>query len=97
MFCRDNGLNRSHVRAVRELIENTVVAELGQDRIEDFWDGKDDADVRAVVDGVCRDFAGLHGMPETSRMGEMVDISKNLRILMMSRDFKQLHGVSVLG
>lgn len=82
---------------MRELIENTVVAEFGQDRIEDFWDGRDDADVRAVVDGVCRDFAGLHGMPETSRMGEMVDILTTLGTLIMSRNFEQLHGVSVLG
>lgn len=49
-------------------MENAAVEHLGDDRLNMLWYGEEgggvgDATTAAVVDGICRDFPGTHGMP----------------------------------
>ncbi len=52
----------NHVVAVRDLIENTVASQLGPDRIEAAFDGKDPVAYK-FIQSVCRDFPQNHDMP----------------------------------
>ena len=58
-FCAEHGFDTTHVRAVRELVENAVHEALGADRIAAGMQGED-SEARWFVESVCRDFPRLH-------------------------------------
>jgi hypothetical protein len=60
-FCRLHGLDATHVRAVREIVENAVAEALGDERVSAGMLGRD-LEAGWFVASVCRDFPRLHRM-----------------------------------
>ena len=78
-FCIQHGLDATHVRAVREIVENAVAEALGDDRVYEGMQGRD-VEARWFVESVCRDFPRLHRMNQIDEGRPYTDYLKTLTV-----------------